>query len=145
VPIEETLKPVAEAVEAGKIKYVGLSEVSIEQIEQAEKIVPVVSVQNLYNLADRSWEPVLDYTASRGMVFIPWFPLASGPHKLDGKIKDLAAKHRATTAQIALAWLLKRSGNILLIPGTSSLSHLKENLKAVDIKLSDDDFNALSE
>ena len=144
VPVEETLKPVAEAVEAGKIKYVGLSEVNEKQIEQAEKLVPIVSVQNQYNLADRQWDSVVDYTAKRGMAFIPWFPLASGPEKMEAKIKTVAEKYDATTAQIALAWLLKRSENILLIPGTSSLSHLEENLKAVDIQLSDEDFELLA-
>src|ERR1700677_4011375 len=81
VPVEETLAPVAEAVKAGKIKHVGLSEVDIKGIERAEKVVPIVSVQNLYNLGNRQWEEVLDYTARRNMVFIPWFPLASGPDK----------------------------------------------------------------
>ncbi len=120
VPVEETLGPVADAVKAGKIKYVGLSEVGIEEIERAEKTVPIVSVQNMYNLNNREWEAVVDYTAKRNMAFIPWFPLASGPGKMKDKIGKLAEKYNATVAQIALAWLLKRSPNILLIPGTSS-------------------------
>ena len=144
VPVEETLAPVVEAVKAGKIKHVGLSEVTIEQIERAEKVLPIVSVQNLYNLGNRQWENVLDYTAKRGMAFIPWFPLASGPGKLAKKIDDIAAKYDATIAQIALAWLLRRSSNILLIPGTKSISHLKENLKAGDIELTDEEFAELS-
>lgn len=144
IPVEETLGPVADAVDAGKIKYVGLSEVGIEEIERASKVVPIVSVQNLYNLSDRSWEEVVDYTAEHDMAFIPWFPLASGPEKMKDKIESIAGKHDATIAQIALAWLLKRSPNILLIPGTSSLQHLQENLKAGDIELSDEDFEALS-
>ncbi|HEY0175108.1 MAG TPA: aldo/keto reductase [Pedobacter sp.] len=144
VPVEETLAPVVEAVKAGKIRYVGLSEVTIAQIEQAEKVLPVVSVQNMYNLAKRQWEEVLDYTAERGIAFIPWFPLASGPDTLADKISKIAAKHNANTAQIALAWLLKRSSNILLIPGTKSVSHLHENLKAADIELSEEEFNELS-
>jgi len=143
VPVEETLAPVVDAVNAGKIKYVGLSEVGIEQIEQASKVVPIVSVQNLYNLSDRSWDEVVDYTAEKDIAFIPWFPLASGPDKMKDKIEAIARNHDATIAQIALAWLLKRSPNILLIPGTSSLQHLQENLKAADIELSDDDFEAL--
>ncbi len=145
VPVEETLGAVAEAVKAGKIKHVGLSEVDIAHIERAEKVIPIVSVQNLYNLGDRTWEKVLDYTARRAMAFIPWFPLASGPQKLQAKIGVMARKYRATVAQIALAWLLKRSPNILLIPGTRSVRHLQENLKAVEIVLSDEDFEALSE
>jgi pyridoxine 4-dehydrogenase len=144
-PIAETLGPVVDAVKAGKIRYVGLSEVDVKQIESAEKVTPIVSVQNLYNLGNRQWESVLDYTIQRGMAFIPWYPLASGPDKLKDKITSIAEKHQATTAQIALAWLAKRASNILLIPGTSSLEHLKENLGAADIKLSDEDFAALSE
>lgn len=144
VPVEETLGPVAEAVKAGKIRYVGLSEVNIEQIEQAEKVVPIVSVQNLYNLGNRQWEEILDYTAKRDMAFIPWFPLASGPDKLAEKISTIAAKHDATTSQIALAWLLKRSYNILLIPGTKSIDHLEENLRSAKIELSEEEFAELS-
>ncbi|MGF6928236.1 pyridoxine 4-dehydrogenase [Chitinophaga sp. W2I13] len=144
IPVEETLAPVVAAVKAGKIKHVGLSEVTIEQIEQAEKVVPVASVQNLYNLGNRQWESVLDYTTERGIAFIPWYPLASGPHTLEEKISKIAARHHATTAQIALAWLLKRASNILLIPGTKSIAHLEENLKAGSITLSDEDFDALS-
>ncbi|KAA9356206.1 aldo/keto reductase [Larkinella humicola] len=145
IPVEETLGPVVEAVQAGKIRHVGLSEVGIKEIERAEKVLPIVSVQNLYNLGNRKWEAVLDYTIQRGMAFIPWYPLASGPKKLAAKIREIAEKHEATTAQIALAWLLKRSSNILLIPGTSSLDHLNENLAADRIVLSDEDFAALSE
>ncbi|GAA0529913.1 aldo/keto reductase [Chitinophaga japonensis] len=144
VPVAESLGPVADAVAAGKIRYVGLSEVTIAQIEAAEKTVPIVSVQNLYNLGDRQWEAVVDYTAKRGMAFIPWFPLASGPQALAGKISDIARAHQATVAQIALAWLLQRSPNILLIPGTSSLNHLAENMKAAEITLSEAEFAALS-
>lgn len=143
-PIEETLAPVVDAVKAGKILHVGLSEVNIKQIESAEKVLPIVSVQNLYNLGDRKWEEVVDYTEKRGMAFIPWYPLASGPHKMKSKITQIAEKHGATISQIALAWLLKRAPHILLIPGTSSLDHLHENLKAGEINLSDEDFAALS-
>lgn len=144
VPVEETLAPVAEAVKAGKIKHVGLSEVNIEQIERAEKVLPIISVQNLYNLGNRQWEEIVDYTAKKGQAFIPWFPLASGPQKLADKLGKIAAAHNATTAQIALAWLLKRSPNILLIPGTSSIAHLHENLKASEIVLTDEEFGQLS-
>ena len=145
VNVAETLAPVLEAVKEGKIKHVGLSEVTIEQIKQVQDILPIVSVQNLYNLANRQWESVLDFTAEQGLAFIPWFPLASGPQKLEDKIKAIAEKHKATTAQIALAWLLKRSSNILLIPGTKSVEHLKENLKAIEIDLTDEEFNSLAQ
>ena len=144
VPIEDTLGPVVDAVKAGKIKHVGLSEVGIAQIERAEKVLPIVSVQNMYNLGERKWEEVLDYTAQRNIAFIPWYPLASGPGKLADKIKSIADKHKATTAQIALAWLLHRSPNILLIPGTKSLEHLHENIGAGSIKLSEAEFEELS-
>ena len=103
-----------------------------------------MSVQNIYNLTNRTWEEVLNYTVQRNIAFIPWFPLASGPGKMQDKIEVIAQKYTATVAQIALVWLLKRSSNILLIPGTSSLEHLKENLNAVNIELSDEDFNTLS-
>lgn len=144
VPLKETLAPVVEAVKAGKIRHVGLSEVSIKQIEEAEKVLPIVSVQNLYNLGNRQWEEVLDYTSKRGMAFIPWYPLASGPDKLQEKIAAIASTHNATIAQIALAWLLRRAENILLIPGTKSRAHLQENMKALEIELSDEEFDTLS-
>ena len=144
VPVEETLRPVVEAVTAGKIKYVGLSEVDIKAIERARKVLPIVSIQNLYNLGNRQWENVLDYTAKEHIAFIPWYPLANGPHKLQESIGRIATKYSVTTAQIALAWLLKRSENILLIPGTSSLQHLKENMESSKIELTDEDFRNLS-
>jgi aryl-alcohol dehydrogenase-like predicted oxidoreductase len=144
VPVEETLGPVAEAVAAGKIKYVGLSEVDIEGIERARKVLPIVSVQNLYNLGNRRWEEVLDYTAKEDIAFIPWYPLASGPGRLQEKIGRLASKYNATVAQVALAWLLKRSENILLIPGTSSIQHLRENMESLRVNLTDEDFDELS-
>jgi len=144
IPVEKTLAPVIEAVEAGKIKHVGLSEVTVEQIKQVRRILPIVSVQNLYNLSERSWEDVLDYTTQVGLAFIPWYPLASGPEKMSHKINEIAKTHQATTSQIALAWLLKRANNILLIPGTKSIEHLLENLKASAIELSDKEFETLS-
>jgi pyridoxine 4-dehydrogenase len=144
IGVEKTLQPVLEAVNAGKIRYVGLSEVTVSQIEQVQKFIPIVSVQNRYNLGDRNWEDVLEYTAGNNLAFIPWFPLASGPQSMEDKISDIARKHNATTAQIALAWLLKRSANILLIPGTKSVEHLKENFKAGGIQLSEEEFEALS-
>lgn len=143
-PVEETLQPVIEAVKAGKIRYVGLSEVTIDQIKQVQQILPIVSVQNLYNLGERKWEEVLDFTTEQNLAFIPWYPLASGPQKMADKIKAIADKHQATTAQIALAWLLKRADNILLIPGTKSVAHLEENLKAAEVELTAAEFDELS-
>lgn len=145
VPVEDTLEPVAKAVQAGKIRYVGLSEVNIEQVQQAEKIVPIVSVQNHYNLEQRMWEEVVDYTAQRNIAFIPWFPLASGPEKLKNLTEELASKYFATPAQIALAWLMNRSPNIILIPGTRSLEHLKENMESVKIRLTESEIKELTE
>lgn len=143
VLLEETLGPVMDAVKAGKIKYVGLSEVSIEQIERAQKIVPIVSVQNLYNLEDQQWDSVIDYTKAHRMAFIPWFPLGSGPEKFSNAVRQVAKAHQASVPQIALAWLLKRSDNILLIPGTKSIPHLLENLDSLKIDLSQDEFQLL--
>lgn len=143
VPIEETLAPVVEAVKAGKIKHVGLSEVSVEQIERAQKIVPIASVQNLYNIHERQWDEVVDFTREHRMAFIPWFPLGSGPEKFSGQIDQIAKKHKATVAQIALAWLFKRSENMILIPGTKSIPHLMENLGALKINLTEEDFQSL--
>ena len=144
-PIEETLRPVADSVKAGKISHVGLSEVSVKQIQQANAIVPIASVQNLYNLGDRTWEPVVNYTQEQGMAFIPWFPLASGPEKMTERVKEIALRHKATVAQVALAWLLKRANNILLIPGTQSIDHLRENMKATTIHLTDQEIQQLME
>lgn len=144
VPVEETLGPVVEAVAAGKIKYVGLSEVDTKNIERAEKVIPIVAVQNLYNLSNRKWEDIVDYTAARNIAFIPWYPLASGPSRMQDRIGAIAQKHNSTVAQVALAWLLHRSPNILLIPGTSSLQHLKENLQAGKVHLSEEEFESLS-
>ena len=143
VALEESLAPVVEAVAAGKIKHVGLSEVTVAQVEQAQRILPIASVQNLYNVSQRRWDDVLDYTAQNGLAFIPWFPLGSGPDGLGRPIQVLAAKRKVSVAQLALAWLLKRSNNILLIPGTKSLTHLRENLDAGSIELSDAEFASL--
>jgi pyridoxine 4-dehydrogenase len=144
VPVEETLGPLADAVKAGKIRYVGLSEAGIPDLEKAGRTIPIVSVQNLYNLGERKWEELVDYTAERGMAFIPWYPLASGPDKLKDKLSGMAGRHSATTAQIALAWMLRRSPNILLIPGTKSLTHLKENLDTAALSLSDEEVASLN-
>lgn len=142
--IEKTLEPVVKAVNVGKIKHVGLSEVNVDQIKRAQKVLPIASVQNHYNLENREWDSVVDYCAANGIAFIPWYPLANGPDKFSSALTKAATAHSASKAQIALAWLLKRADNILLIPGTKSVAHLRENIGAREIELSDAEFAALS-
>jgi pyridoxine 4-dehydrogenase len=137
VPAAETLGALKELRRAGKIRHIGLSEVSVAEIKHARKIVPIVSVQNLYNLGNRQSEAVLEYCAEEGLGFIPWFPLAAGEMARPGGVLDLAAKqHGATVSQLALAWLLQRSPVILPIPGTSSVGHLRENVGGAAVRLS---------
>jgi aryl-alcohol dehydrogenase-like predicted oxidoreductase len=138
VPVEESLGAVKKLQEAGKIRFIGLSEVTVEQIEQARKVAEIVSVQNEYNLTNRKSEAVLDYCTEHNIAFIPWFPVASGKlAQPGGKLDQMAKQHDATVSQLSLAWLLHRSPVMLPIPGTSSIAHLEENLKAADVALSD--------
>ena len=140
VPEADQFGTLLEFQREGKVRHVGLSEVTVKQIERARKVLKVVSVQNRYNLADREWESVLDYCEREHIGFIPWFPLQTG--KLAGKSSGLtriATRHHATPAQIALAWLLRRSPAMLPIPGTSKVKHLEENLAAAAIELSDEE------
>jgi pyridoxine 4-dehydrogenase len=138
VPVEESLGAIKKLQTAGKIRFVGLSEVSVEEIKQARKVIDVVSVQNEYNISNRKSEAVLAYCEAEGIAFIPWFPVASGKlAQPGGKLDELAKKHGATVSQLSLAWLLHRSPVMLPIPGTSSVAHLEENLKAADVTLSD--------
>ncbi|MDI1247475.1 MAG: aldo/keto reductase [Lacunisphaera sp.] len=137
VPLAETLGALKDLQTAGKIRHIGLSEVSVKEIEQAQKIVPIVSVQNLYNLGNRQSEAVLDHCTKHRLGFIPWFPLAAGDLlKAGGALAPAARRHHATIAQLALAWLLQRSPVVLPIPGTASLAHLRENMGAAALKLS---------
>jgi aryl-alcohol dehydrogenase-like predicted oxidoreductase len=139
-PLEESLGAIKGCQDAGKIAHVGLSDVSVETIERARRVLPIVAVQNHYNLAERKYEDVVDHCAREGIVFVPYFPLrdlGSGP------IGDIAGRHRATPAQIALAWLLHRSPAMLPIPGTLSTRHAKENLGALDIDLTAEEFRSL--
>ena len=139
-PLEDSLGTIKEYVDAGKIRHVGVSEVSVEQVEQARQVVPITAVQNHYNLSERKWEDVVDYCAGEGIVFVPFFPLRGS----DGSaVAEIAERHGATPTQIALAWLLRRSPAMLPIPGTLSLEHLKENLAALEIELADGEFEAL--
>ncbi|MBW3648638.1 MAG: aldo/keto reductase [Actinobacteria bacterium] len=145
VPVEDSLGAVKELQDAGKIRHVGLSEVTVAEIEQARKIVDVVSVQNLYNLGNRQSEDVLDYCEREGIGFIPWFPVAAGELARPGGILDeIASEHDATHAQLALAWLLRRSPVMLPIPGTGSVEHLEENCAAADVDLHDEEYDALT-
>ena len=142
---EEQFGLLADLRKEGKIRHVGLSEVSVEEIEAAREFVPIATVQNLYNLSDRKSEEVLDYCEREGIGFIPWFPVAAGDlAKPGGRLDEAAKAHDATTAQIALAWLLKRSPVMLPIPGTSSIPHLEENVAARDLSLSDAEFESLA-
>ena len=139
-PLEESLGAIEEYRAAGKIRHVGLSQVGIDQIERARRVVPIAAVQNQYNLADREYEDVVDYCAGEGIVFVPYFPL----HGADGRaLAQIAERHGATPAQVALAWLLARSPAMVPIPGTLSLEHLKENLAALELELGDDELEAL--
>ncbi len=146
VPAEESLGALKKLQDQGKIRHIGLSEVSVEELQDAQKIVPIVSIQNLYNLSNRQSEKQLEFCEQNNIGFIPWFPVASGDLARPGGPLDEAAKqHDATIAQLALAWLLKRSPVMLPIPGTSSVAHLEENVAAANVQLSDDEFQALSD
>lgn len=145
VPLADQLGELALLKQEGKIRHIGLSEVSVEQIEQARAITPIVSVQNLYNLADRSAEDVLTHCERNDLAFIPWFPIATGNlARPGGPLDAISTSHGASPAQLALAWLLRRSPVMLPIPGTSSVAHLEENVAAAEVELSDDEFEALA-
>jgi pyridoxine 4-dehydrogenase len=144
VPVEESLGAIKKLQDAGRIRFIGLSEVTVAEIEQARKTAEIVSVQNEYNLGNRKSEAVLDYCDREGIAFIPWFPVASGKlAQPGGKLDELAKKHGATVSQLSLAWLLHRSPVVLPIPGTSSVEHLEENVKAADVSLSDAEWKEL--
>ena len=145
VPAEESLGALKDLQSQGKIRHIGLSEVSVEELEHAQTIVDIVSVQNLYNLSERKSEKLLDYCTEKSIGFIPWFPVAGGDLVKPGGVLDQASKaHGATVAQLALAWLLKRSPVMLPIPGTSSVAHLEENVAASSLTLTNDEFESLS-
>jgi pyridoxine 4-dehydrogenase len=140
-PLEESLGVIAEYRDAGKIKEVGISAVSVEQVEAARKVVPIAAVQNHYNVAERDSDDVLDHCEENDIVFVPYYPLkGGGPPALE----QVARSHGVSAEQIALAWLLWRSPVTLPIPGTLSIEHLRENLAALEIELTDGEFEALS-
>ncbi|MFZ0313617.1 MAG: aldo/keto reductase [Candidatus Korobacteraceae bacterium] len=138
VPVEDSLAPIVKLQKQGKIRHVGLSEVKPHEIDRARKVVDIVSVQNIYNVADRQHEDVLQYCEKNNLAFIPWFPVAAGKlAQPGGKLGEIAKRHGATVAQLSVAWLLHHSSVMLPIPGTSSVAHLEENMKAAKIALSD--------
>src|SRR5581483_985330 len=146
VPVEESLGALKKMQEEGKIRFIGISEVSVAETQRAQKIVDVVSVQNQYNISDRAHENVLHYCEKNNLAFIPWFPMAAGElTKPGGPLDKIAKSHKVTTAQIALAWLLHRSPVMLPIPGTSSVKHLEENVAAAEIQLSPQEWESIEQ
>jgi pyridoxine 4-dehydrogenase len=144
VPLEDQVGELKKLQDEGKIGFIGLSEVTVEQLRAAQAVTPIATVQNLYNLTNRKSEDLLDYSAANGIGFIPWFPLATGELAKPGSpLAELAAKRDASPSQLALAWLLRRSPVMLPIPGTSTVAHLEDNVAAAGIELSDDEFAAL--
>ncbi|MEA2432480.1 MAG: pyridoxine 4-dehydrogenase [Thermoleophilaceae bacterium] len=146
VPVADQIGALTELRDEGKIRFIGLSEVSVSQLEEVRALTPVATVQNKYNLGDRSAEPVLDECERQGLGFIPWFPLNTGHLAgAGGPLAAAAERHGATPAQLALAWLLHRSPVMLPIPGTSKVDHLEDNMKAATIDLSENEVAALEE
>jgi len=144
VPYEESVGALKELQDEGKIKHIGVSNVSVEELDQARGLVDVVTVQNRFNLTDRASEDVLEVCERDGIGFIPWFPLATGSlARPGGPLDEAAHAHDATPGQVALAWLLARSPVMLPIPGTSSIEHLEENLRAADLTLAADEIDAI--
>ncbi|MER6345598.1 aldo/keto reductase [Streptomyces sp. NPDC001595] len=144
-PLADQVGALRRLQEEGKIRHIGLSEVTVAQIEEASRIAPVAAVQNLYNLAERGHDPVVDHTAERGIAFVPYFPIAAGGHAADdGPLAGVAKELGATRSQTALAWLLHRAPNVVPIPGTSSPEHLAENADALRLTLTGEQFRRLA-
>jgi aryl-alcohol dehydrogenase-like predicted oxidoreductase len=145
VPLEDQVGAFAELREQGKVRHIGLSEVSVEQLEQARAVTEIAGVQNLYNLTNRQSQDVLDYATRENLAFIPWFPIATGDLAApDSPVADIARELDASPSQVALAWLLQISPVVLPIPGTKSVDHLRENLGAASLELSEDDLARLT-
>jgi aryl-alcohol dehydrogenase-like predicted oxidoreductase len=145
VPVEDQVGALIELRDQGKIRHLGLSEVSVEELAGVRRMTPIVSVQNLYNLVNRTWEPVLDYAEREGLGFLPWNPIATGDLARPGSpLDELARRRGLAPGQLALAWLLRRSPVMLPIPGTSKVDHLEENTAAALIELDDDEYDQLS-
>ena len=143
VPAEQTFEFLKKVQQEGKVKHIGLSEVGINHIKKAQQYFEVVSVQNMYSVDNRKWEAVLEYCKANNIAFIPWYPLSAGNVDASEKINQIAQKHNATAHQVALSWLLHHADNILLIPGTSSVDHLEENMKTAELELSSGDLHVL--
>jgi pyridoxine 4-dehydrogenase len=143
VPEDEQFGVIAELKKEGKIRSVGLSEVSVREIARARKLLTIVSVQNRYSITDRTWEPVLKFCQDKGIAFIPWYPLGGGSLGAETALQHVARRHGATVMQMALAWLLARSPVMLPIPGTSKTVHLEQNVAAASIKLTHEELAVL--
>jgi len=144
VPVEESLGALKDAQKEGKIRHIGLSEVSVAEIERAQKTVTIVSVQNLYNLLDRQHDPVLEYCQKHKIAFIPWFPVGAGKlAQPGGPLDQVARRHGASVAQLSIAWLLHHSPVMLPIPGTSRVAHLEENIGSAGLHLDDAEWSTL--
>ena len=143
VPADEQFEAMRAFQREGLVRHLGLSEASTTDMDRARRIVPIVSVQNRYNVTDRRWEAEVSYCEREGLAFIPWFPLSAGALDETGPLATVARRHGATVYQIALAWLLARSPAMLVIPGTSSVRHLEENVAAAEIHLDQEDLAAL--
>jgi aryl-alcohol dehydrogenase-like predicted oxidoreductase len=144
VPADEQFEAIREFQRQGLVRHLGLSEAAAADVGHARRTVPIVSVQNRYNLSDRKWEAEVEYCGREGLAFIPWFPLSAGDLDETGPLSRLATQHGATMYQIALAWLLARSPAMLVIPGTSSVKHVEENVGAAKLRLTAEDLEALS-
>jgi aryl-alcohol dehydrogenase-like predicted oxidoreductase len=144
IPLEHSVEAIDRQRERGRLRHVGLSEVGVEQIERARRVAPIAAVQNRFSLSERRYEDVIDYCDREQIVFVPFYPLGGRSGLAGNELERIAAAHGATTPQIALAWLLKRSPVVVPIPGTLSLDHLRENIAALEIELSDDEFDSLS-
>jgi aryl-alcohol dehydrogenase-like predicted oxidoreductase len=142
VSFDASMEALARLKEQGKIRHVGLSNVTLEHVQRAKKIVPIVSVQNRYSFSDREWDFVLDYCSANGIVFLPWGPMAQG-RKANEVVEKIAAARQVSTGVVSLAWLLRRSPVVLPIPGTSNVKHLEENVSAAGFRLSDAEFAEL--
>jgi aryl-alcohol dehydrogenase-like predicted oxidoreductase len=144
VPFQDQLGALAQLQAEGKVRHLGLSEVTVEQLEEARQVIEVVSVQNRYNLTDREHDAVLDHCSEQGIAFVPWLPVALGAHATSSKVlADIAAELDATPMQVSLAWLLHRSPAMVPIPGTKSAAHLRENVEAAQLRLSGDQLERL--
>ncbi|MEU4390423.1 aldo/keto reductase [Kribbella sp. NPDC023855] len=144
VPFQDQLGALAQLQAEGKVRHLGLSEVTVEQLEEARQVIEVVSVQNRYNLTDREHDAVLDHCSEQGIAFVPWLPVALGAHASSSKVlADIATELDATPMQVSLAWLLHRSPVMIPIPGTKSAEHLRENVEAAQLRLSDDQLKRL--